>query len=370
MFRFAHPALPPLTEATGAARDRVLASAPQAEWGLAHQGAEILLTSDQGSGWLVRHAGCSLVALGLPFGPACLRQLTRTARVQGKMPLLYKCDQHTALKARREGWRVIRLGHEVILDLAGWSLERPARRQLRRKLRASEKAGVEVRADAELPIAQMERVALEWSSRHGGEKGFSMGRFERGYVGKQHVLLAWVGQRLVGFATFHATRAEWTLDLMRHVETAPDGTMHRLIAEAVTMARNAGAKRLSLAGIPDPLPSPARLPQRINPSCGLAQFKRSFGPRLAPRYAAAPGWTSLTLGLAAVTRAIHWPEPIDRRAGSSWALSSKQCLRRRSLETQPSAPHYWFEPAPAACDARSVKLRSVPMLMSGRRPPS
>lgn len=335
--------LSPLVEATGAARDRALARAPQAEWGLAHQGARVLLTRDQASGWLVRRAGRRLVALGLPLGAAPLTELHRAAAAQGLSPLLYKCDAATAAVARARGWRVLRLGHEAILDLAHWATERPACRQLRRKLRAPAVARLRItEAEGDLPLARMTLLARDWEAQRGGERGFSMGRLDRRLLRRQRVLLAWEGETLVAFASFHATRSEWTLDLMRHGPAAPGGTMHRLLAEAAALARAEGALRLSLAGLPDPaLPRP-----RFPGEAGLRQFKLAFGPRLSPRYAAAPGSLSLGAGLLRVAWAIRWPEPLPEVAGA-WEPATP--------EAAPMAPApFGFEPAPVPCDARGA----------------
>jgi phosphatidylglycerol lysyltransferase len=370
MFLKATPRLPLLQEATGASRERALAHAPHAEWGLAHQGAKVLLTFDQNAGWLARAAGPSLVALGLPLGPACLKQLSDTAKAAGRRPLLYKCDKATALTARQNTWRVLRLGEEAILDLAEWSQEHPSCRQLRRKIRTAEKAGIRVSTGCDLPLAEMGAVNRVWSERHGSEKGFSMGRFEPTYLWRQRVFLAHLDGRLIAFATFHGTKEEWTLDLMRHVEDSPSGTMHLLIAAAASKARADGCARLSLAAIPRPLPDWASRLTRWQSGLGLAQFKKSFGPRLAPRYAAAPDMPSLVVGLLAAAWAIHWPQRAVPEPELRDPTLPAARLRSRRLKRRRQWPHFGFDPAHLPCDAQPAKLRPVAFLLSGRRPPS
>jgi phosphatidylglycerol lysyltransferase len=345
---------PSLVEVIGAARDRALARAPQAEWGLAHQGAAVLLTRDLGSGWLVRRAGRRLVALGRPLGAPAVRELAQTARARGLAPLLYKCDAATATSARREGWTVLRVGFEAVLDLGIWSSDRPACRQLRRKLRAARTQDITVEGARVLPFAAMAEVAQDWTHSHGRERGFSMGRFDPALLGRQQVLLGWHEGRLMAFASFHATASEWTLDLMRHRTGAPDGLMHSLVAEAAAMARAAGARRLSLAAIPDPAAGKSWMTAMGLGACGLAQFKRSFGPRLLPRFAAAPRPASLASGLAAVALAVHRPSPLSARVSG--------VRRPRSLISPllPSGepPHFGFEPIAMPCDARLEQPRT------------
>jgi phosphatidylglycerol lysyltransferase len=345
-----------MLEASGAARERALARAPQAEWGLAHQGARVILSRDQESGWLVRPAGRHLVALGLPLGRPDLRGLSRTAAGRTRLPLLYKCDGRTALAAQRAGWSVVRIGHEAVLDLGGWTPERPACRQLRRKLRVA--VALRVEQACELPLEAMEAVSRDWVRRQGGERGFSMGRFDPALLRRQRVLLAWSEEGLLGFASFHAARDEWTLDLMRQVEGAPDGTMHRLVTEAVALAREAGAKRLSLAGVLD-LPEDRPWLRRVTSRAqGLVQFKGSFGPRLSPRYAAAPGPAALALGLAAVGWAVHRPGPLGRDLPSPGRRAARPGPNR-------SVPQFGFEPAPIPCDARRHDNRPAAALPPG-----
>lgn len=90
MFRMSRTPDLPLGPVTGAALDRVLERAPQAEWLLAHQGAEVLLSGDRAAGWLTRRAGPHLVALGAPMGPPAPVALAATARWRLLSPLLYK----------------------------------------------------------------------------------------------------------------------------------------------------------------------------------------------------------------------------------------------------------------------------------------
>jgi phosphatidylglycerol lysyltransferase len=339
------PARPaaPLIEASGALRDRALARAPQAEWGLAYQGARVLLDGSGSSGWLARRAGRRLVALGLPLGAPDLAALGRTAAASGLSPLLYKCDAATACLARRAGWSVLRLGDEAVLDFESWSLDRPACRQLRRKLRATAGA-LRMELATRLPLAAMEEVARDWARRSGRERGFSMGRLDPALLRHQRVLLAWQGEALVAFASFHAGAEEWTLDLMRHREGAPNGTMHRLVVEAAALARAEGTRRLSLAAIPTP---PRLSFGRAARPCGLQQFKLSFGPRLLPRYAAAPGGPSLLAGLAQVAWAVHRP------AGLGDAVPGRAAAGRfrRGVRRVLAPRNFGFEPGPVPCDA-------------------
>lgn len=357
MFRMSRTPDLPLRPVTGAALDRVLERAPQAEWLLAHQGAEVLLSGDRAAGWLTRRAGPHLVALGAPMGPPAPVALAATARRRLLSPLLYKCDARTAQSARERGWAVLRLGDEAVLNLRLWSMDRPACRQLRRKLRSAGAQALRIEEARDLPLGPMEDVSREWAIRHGGERGFSMGRFEAGLLRRQRVLLAWSSGSIVAFASFHAIGREWALDLMRHSSGAPDGAMHRLIAEAAVLARAEGAERLSLAAIPEPRVGRPWLDRLGLGACGLAQFKRSFGPELRPRYAAAPSRLTLATGLAAVAWAIHRPPTLDRASTNPAEMPGPRRVGVLDVAHWLARPQFRFEPRPVPCDAPPAQSR-------------
>lgn len=198
---------------------------------------------------------------------------------------------------------MLRIGAVAEVDPLDWSPEGPGLRQLRRKLRRAEAAGLRVEEAARLPLAEMAALSDRWARAHGGERGFSMGVFDPEYLAAQRVLLAYSGSRLVAFASFHAGRESWALDLMRHEADAPSGTMQALVASGITAAGAAGIRKLSLAASPA-LPAWPRVDRRL--PRGLAQFKSAFGPRWRPIYLCTPKLSQLPLSLAAIAFEIRW----------------------------------------------------------------
>ena len=237
--------------------------------------------------------------------PQPAQNILRHALSRGQIPALYNCDPRMALQARQAGWHVRRTVMEAVIAPATWTTEGRAKQGLRRKLRLAESAGVSVTpATGALPLAAMTALARNWADDHGGELGFSMGRYCPEYVTHQRVFLIRQGARLIGFITFHAGPDGWLLDLIRHGAGMPDGTMQRAITTAIMTAKSEGVAQLSLACVPD---------QRHTPEfwwrkrAGLIQFKRGFGPQWQPRYHAAPTragfwFTGLVIGIA-----IHRP---------------------------------------------------------------
>ncbi|WP_299774663.1 phosphatidylglycerol lysyltransferase domain-containing protein [uncultured Tateyamaria sp.] len=249
-----------------------------------------------------------------------LTWLCGTARAHGRIPLLYKSGQRLAQLARSGGWAVLHIADDAIIDLVHYDIDTPLRRRLRRKLRAARKAGITLRSDAPLPPQSAANVDAEWQAQCGSARGGSMGRYCPNYISQQRVVSAYSGNKLVGFATFHHGPSDWCLDIMRQGTDAPDGTMHALVHQALMDAKAMGCMRVSLASVtacPDPA-SPmwrwaAQVAVRHAGGTGLRQFKSAFAPRWVPRYAAAPTWAGLVLGLADIARTVHAPDPLPNR---------------------------------------------------------
>lgn len=267
--------------------------------------------------WAAADLGQTRVMLREPLarglaGPASLRALALSARDCGRGAAVYKAAPPVAAAARRAGWKVVSVAREAWLDPAAFRLEQPACAGLRRKLRHAAKAGVTAQAETADPV-ELQALNTDWVDRHGAERGFSMGRFDPGYLAGQRVYVARIAGLAVGFASFHTTQGQWVLDLLRPQPGAPDGTAHALVAAALADAARAGVPRLSLAAVPeaafaDSRGIAARLGRRSRDSgAGLCRFKSAFAPRWERLYLAAPGW--LTLGLAAwdIRRAVLRP---------------------------------------------------------------
>ena len=243
-----------------------------------------------------------------------LTQLKRHAATCNLLPALYKCGAQTAARARRSGWQVLRIAEDFVLDPTRYTIDDPARRGLRRKLRKAERAGVSVHRARTLPLAELAAIDAAWQAAHGGARGGSMGRFCPDYLNQQQVFLAYLGEQAVAFVSFHVTESGVCLDLVRHHDHLPDGTMHLLMHSAILAAQKDGLRHFSLAAVPS---LPARLqklsaisPQLDNP--GLRQFKASFAPKRRPLYAAAPSLASLMAALGDIASEIHRPRPLSR----------------------------------------------------------
>ena len=310
-----------------------LRALPSAEAQVIRQGALSLMALPGGVLWLSGRLAHTRVVLGPVMGPmtgsparpgrrACLAEVARLARVEARVPFLYKIDAAMAVVARAGGWAVVPVAREAVLCPAGFHLGGPARARLRRKLAHARKAGITVEDCAEPPLTEMAAVAAEWQVAHGRERGFSMGRWERTYAAGQRVIIARNAKgRMIAFVTFHEGRENWVLDLVRLDPVAPDGTIYALITHALEMARWLEVPEVSLAAVPDPCfglkgPLGRGMRRMTRGSVGLAQFKSAFAPRWRPLYAAAPSRLALVIGALEVARAVLWPAALPKGRGA------------------------------------------------------
>lgn len=314
-----HPRHLPALLSDHAPSARLNTRAPFAEAGLAWQG-QLQTASAPGASvsWLTGETGQSLIALRAPLDApsdaAALQVLVRTSLASSKLPCLYKCHADTAALARHKGWKVLRIAEEAWISPSEWTLNTPARRGLRRKIRKVEKSGIEITCAPWLSNhdhAEMQEINADWAGRNGGERGFSMGRYCPDYLTRQKIFTARRDGRIIAFVSFHQNPQEWALDLMRQGADVPDGTMQALIIAAIEMARGQAVPRLSLAAMPA-LADRGWVSHIIwRKQEGLRRFKMGFAPNTSPLYMAAPGWMSMALAAWDIARAICYPPELQ-----------------------------------------------------------
>jgi phosphatidylglycerol lysyltransferase len=298
----------------------------RAEVGLLAQGHLTLMQAGRNQSWLSGRTAHCLIGLLDPItanGPdekLAITALIDRAASENRIPTLYKCSARTAVAARQLGLKLVPIAREAWLDPRIFSTSTPSRAGLRRKLRRANAAKITPSCGPH-DWRQLVQIAADWASCHGGERGFSMGRFSPTYLASQRVYVALQAGKPIAFASFHTSATEWTLDLMRHAPGIPDGTMQTLIMQAIADAAAQNLPRLSLAAVPIPalIPNPGSGPQawtyRLIGGCqtGLVQFKSAFVPHWQTLYLAAPHGPGLVLAAAEIARAVHFPGPLPHR---------------------------------------------------------
>jgi len=159
---------------------------------------------------------------------------------------------------RDRGLHVLKIGEEALVDLERFATHTSRRRSFRRpRLRLAAggyRVAIEPPPHPASVLDEAGEVSREWLSLPGRrERGFALGRFDRGYLG-QHPLGAVRDQtgRLVAFVNqVPGVRPRLaTVDLMRHRREAPGGVMDYLFGELMLLLYRQGYRRFSLGLAP------------------------------------------------------------------------------------------------------------------------
>ena len=230
------------------------------------------------------------------------------------LPLFLDCGLH-----------LFKLGEHAHVELPGFNLKGASRANLRSGVNRAEREGLRfevvpaAQVDALLP--ELRRVSDAWlAEQRGGEKAFSVGRFDEDYLRQLPVAVVRREDGIVAFANLLTTdaRDEAALDLMRYVPDAPPGTMDFLIASILLHLQAQGYRRFGLgmspmAGMAERSGAPkwqriARLVfehgDRFYNFRGLRSFKDKFAPVWEARFLAAPRGLATAFILADVTTLI------------------------------------------------------------------
>jgi phosphatidylglycerol lysyltransferase len=326
---------PRVAPATLAELDRVrplVARSPESAAHLALLGDKAFLLDEAGEAFLMYGAaGRVLVSMGDPVGaPAAATELcwrlTELADRHHGHACFYQVPAASLPRYLDLGLTLFKLGEEATVPLSGFSLEGGERRGLRQAVTRAERDGLrfEVATREAVPalLPALRRVSDAWlSERNTREKGFSLGFFDERYLAEGPVAVARLGGELVAFANLWAgeDRAELSLDLMRHLPTAPRGTMDFLFAQVMAWGREQGYGRFNLgmapfSGMRTRLLAPLwsrlgalvfRHGEHFYNFQGLRQYKEKFHPDWSPRYLAAPGGLALPGVLAGVASLVN-----------------------------------------------------------------
>ena len=165
------------------------------------------------------------------------------------------------------------------------------------------------------------------------EKGFSVGRFDPKYLSQFDCAVVRHGGRIVAFANVWATqnRDELSIDLMRHADGMPLGTMDFLFIHLMQWGQAQGFRWFSLGLAPlsglearrlAPIWARAgsllyRHGEAFYGFEGLRDYKEKFGPKWEPRYIAGPHGTLMARALMDLQALVSpkGKEPAERRSG-------------------------------------------------------
>lgn len=266
--------------------------------------------------------GQTQLALFDPEGPQrhlSFDLLSKLASDTNMVPAAYKVSNRMAALAVRQGWRAVKVAEEAVIDPATFSMDGSKKRQLRRKTRSAEAAGMVVSVGYDTSeVPTLRQIDLYWQTVNKGARGLSTGRFAEDYLEKQIVFTARRDNRIEAYLSLHVAKTEWAIDLMRAGPLCPDGTMHALVAAALSAAKDQGIQNVSLAACP-------AHPLTKESGQGLRQFKDCFAPRWKPLYLVAPNWPCLALAAVDIAYAIHFPQPLPKERASELTNGPHVC---------------------------------------------
>ncbi len=253
------------------------------------------------------------IALGDPVGGSdtdrqeLIWEFKRQAGDEGCKAVFYEIAPDHLNWYVDAGFNLFKLGEEARIPLAEFDLQGPKRAKLRHALNRAKRENLEFSIHypphSDELLDELEEISDEWLSlKHVSEKSFSLGRFNREYL--QHFPLALVQEdgKLSAFANvmLSGTKAEASIDLMRHRKDADSSTMDFLFIELIMALKQEGYGEFSLSMAPlsgFQKSEYGRLWDRFGHFVykngkrfynfeGLRRFKQKFDPVWIPRYLA------------------------------------------------------------------------------------
>jgi len=252
-----------------------------------------------------------------------IAEFSSFAATAGLTPALYSVHEDLAYAARDEGWTIMQVAEESLLDLPDLAFKGKAYQDVRTAMNHATREGVEARWTTwdECPQGWKDQITVisqAWSSDKAlPEMGFTLGGVRELAIPETRILVA-----IDADSTIHAVTS-WlpvyrggqvvglTLDVMRRRATGWRPAIEFLIGKAALAAQEEGLEFLSLSGAPlrrsaddtsafGPLTDAlAAIMEPLYGFTSLHAFKRKFKPRTQPLYLAVPEPASLaTVGLA------------------------------------------------------------------------
>jgi phosphatidylglycerol lysyltransferase len=264
-------------------------------------------------------AGPYLVAYADPVCPSggekpLLAALLERAADLDRDVVLYQISPGLLPLAHDFGFSFFKLGEEGIVDLARFDLRGNKAKSWRSAVNGVERAGgrIEILAGEELRpvLPELRRVSDDWlASKHGSEKGFSLGKFDEAYLLRfPCAVVRRADETVIAFANLleGAQGEELSVDLMRHTSEGEEDdlgdVMDYLLIQLMLHGKERGFARFNLGMAPlsavgeersaRPLEKLAHLFFRHGDPWynyrGIRRFKEKFDPAWEPRYMAYP----------------------------------------------------------------------------------
>jgi phosphatidylglycerol lysyltransferase len=274
-------------------------------------------------------SGNSWVAMGDPVGPpepceALAWEFLEHCDVMAVSPVFYQVKPQNLPLYIDLGLNLSKLGEEARVALDTFSLQGPARADLRQAQRRAMRDGAQFeiipRAAVADNVRELRAVSDAWlAEKNTAEKRFSLGFFDEKYLMHFDCGVVRRDGAIVAFANlWRGGSKELSVDLMRYNAAAPKGVIDYLLIECMLWGKAQGFGWFNLgmaplSGLEEHALAPTwhklgRIVQRYGEVFyhfeGLRKFKEKFLPVWSPRYLAAPDGLATAGALLDVTALI------------------------------------------------------------------
>jgi phosphatidylglycerol lysyltransferase len=259
--------------------------------------------------------GRSWIAMGDPVGPKeewepLLWKYRELCDLHDGWPVFYQIESDNLGLYLDLGMTFLKLGEEGRVNLKEFSLDGSSRKGLRYAYNkiAKENYTFSVVPPDQVPplLDELKQISDTWlAEKDTREKGFSLGFFEPEYMKKLPIAIVRREENIIAFANIWtgADNEELSIDLMRHLPSAPNGIMDYLFIELMLWGKqqdydwfNLGMAPMS--GLEDRVLAPLwhkvgtfvfRHGEHFYNFKGLRQYKEKFDPVWQPKYLACRG---------------------------------------------------------------------------------
>jgi phosphatidylglycerol lysyltransferase len=289
----------------------------------------LMFNKDRTACIMFQTSGNSWVVMGDPIGPPELGEslaweFLEDCDSMAVTPVFYQVTPERLSLYVDLGLNLSKLGEEARVPLESFSLEGPARADLRQAQRRAVRDGASFemvsRNDVPAILPELRAVSDAWlAAKNTAEKRFSLGFFEERYVAHFDVGVVRHAGAVVAFANlWRGGLNELSVDLMRYNDSAPKGVVDYMLIECMLWGRAQGFRWFNLgmaplSGLEEHALAPTwhklgRMVQRYGETFynfeGLRKFKQKFDPVWRPRYLAAPDGLAMAGALLDVTALI------------------------------------------------------------------
>lgn len=300
---------------------------------LAHLGymgdKRMFFSSDGQALILFRKYKNRLIVLGDPSGSKAsfslvLNEFMKAANRLGYVAVFYQIDQSYMHLYHDFGYRFFKLGEEAYVDLDTFVLTEDKKAELKANVQRFESEGYQfevVNQVNDMQYEEIKQISDEWLGKR-KEKGFSIGEFQQAYIQEAPMAIFRDQEgKAVAFATIMPMYQEKkiSIDLMRYLPDAPEGTMEAMFTYLLGYAQKQGYRQFNLGMAPLSnvgTQNEAFFAERIAAAVfnniqymysfsGLRKFKEKYHPVWHGKYLAYRKNKTLVASMIMVTRIIR-----------------------------------------------------------------